>query len=183
MASSKTSTGLLDTRRRTRSIRLGGRSIDGLVATLDTVEGKAAIPALEVVAWVNDSRVLPSALRLTTDADAETRSLAAAVLGAVGGAVALERLAELLKDPDADVRAEAARGLGRLGEWPVGPALALRLGDRSWRVRREAGIALRSIGAPGLLLLRRALGADDPFAVDMARQALDLRELDGVVSS
>ena len=164
-------------------IRLGVRSIDGLVAALEGASGRDAIHALEVAASVNDTRVLPSALRLTTDADAETRSLAAVVLGSVGGVDALGRLAQLLDDPDADVRAEAARGLGRLGEWPVGTALAERLGDRSWRVRREAGIALRSIGAPGLLLLRRALGADDPFAVDMAHQALDLRELDDVGAS
>jgi hypothetical protein len=60
--------------------------------------------------------------------------------------------------------------------WQAGPKLADCMRDRTWRVRREAALALRSIGAPGALFLRRALKSDDPFAADMAQQVMDLPE-------
>jgi hypothetical protein len=41
-------------------------------------------------------------------------------------------------------------------------------------VRREAGLALRALGAPGVLFLRRYLTDNDHFAVEMARQVRDL---------
>ncbi|HEX3534764.1 MAG TPA: hypothetical protein VHT23_11120, partial [Gemmatimonadaceae bacterium] len=52
--------------------------------------------------------------------------------------------------------------------------LAEALQDRTWRVRRDAGLALRALGAPGALFLRRALKGDDAFAADMSQQVLDL---------
>jgi hypothetical protein len=58
--------------------------------------------------------------------------------------------------------------------WKAASLLASRLRDSAWRVRRAAGLALRSIGAPGTLFLRRALKGDDAFAADMAQQVLDL---------
>ena len=60
--------------------------------------------------------------------------------------------------------------------WQAGTLLAERLRDERWRVRREAGLALRALGAPGTLFLRRALKGDDRFAADMAQQVLDLPE-------
>ncbi|MPZ74334.1 MAG: hypothetical protein GEU74_14105, partial [Nitriliruptorales bacterium] len=81
-----------------------------------------------------------------------------------------------LDDPDAAVRAAAVEGLGSLGHWPSAPSLSDRLGDPAWPVRRAAGLALRRLGGTGRLYLRRALQADDQFAVDMARQVLDLPE-------
>ena len=66
--------------------------------------------------------------------------------------------------------------LGRIGHWPAAPALAKRLQDPAWLVRRNAALALRSLGAPGELLLGRALREDDRFARDIARQTLDLPE-------
>jgi hypothetical protein len=41
-------------------------------------------------------------------------------------------------------------------------------------VRQRAGLALKAIGAPGIITLRQALEDPDPFARDMARQVLDL---------
>jgi hypothetical protein len=61
-----------------------------------------------------------------------------------------------------------------MGHWPAGPAVARLLRDRAWEVRRASGLALRRLGSPGQLLLRRALTDADPFAADMARQVLDL---------
>jgi HEAT repeat protein len=58
--------------------------------------------------------------------------------------------------------------------WQAASQLADRLRDQAWRVRRAAGLALRSIGAPGALFLRRALKGEDAFAADMAQQVIDL---------
>jgi len=52
--------------------------------------------------------------------------------------------------------------------------VSLLLRDQAWVVRREAALALRAMGAPGTLLLRRALTSDDRFAADMAKQVLGL---------
>jgi HEAT repeat protein len=83
-------------------------------------------------------------------------------------------LTELLKDSDSRVRAAAANGLGRMQHWPAASQLAESLRDATWHVRRDAALALRAIGAPGTLFLRRALKGDDAFAADMAQQILDL---------
>jgi len=70
----------------------------------------------------------------------------------------------------------AARGLGRMQHWQAASQLAEGLRDSAWHVRRDAGLALRSIGAPGALFLRRSLNSDDRFAADMAQLVLDLPE-------
>jgi hypothetical protein len=58
--------------------------------------------------------------------------------------------------------------------WQAGSLLSECLRDSSWRVRKESALALRAIGAPGALFLRRALKGGDRFAADMAQQVLDL---------
>ena len=73
-----------------------------------------------------------------------------------------------------EVRAAAAQALGKLRHWPAAAALAALLRDRAWEVRRAAGFALRALGAPGLLFLRRSLQDTDRYAADMARHVLGL---------
>ena len=158
-------------------IRLGPDASPALAHELSSAHGVEAVPLLEVAGAINDPRLLPEALGLLSDDDSLARALAARLLGSLGGAEAIDEMEELLDDSDPAVRAAAAHGLGQLGYWPVGSRLAARLEDRSWDVRRSAGLALRSIGAPGVLLLRRATGSTDPFAADMARQVLDLGEI------
>lgn len=80
----------------------------------------------------------------------------------------------MLSDPVPEVRAAAARGLGRMRHWQAASSLATGLRDPAWRVRRESGLALRAVGAPGVLLLRRAVKGTDAFAADMAQLVLDL---------
>lgn len=130
--------------------------------------------ALEVAAGIADARFLGPALEHCRSSDARIRSLAAALAGSIGGSPATDALTELLRDPDLTVRAAAARGLGKLGHWPAAGALAERLSDSSWDVRKAAALGLRALGAPGTLLLRRALADRDRFASDMARQVLEL---------
>ena len=155
-------------------IRLGPVAAPAVAEDLSRATGADAVALLEIAGAINDPRLLPGALHLVSDEHPRTRELAARLLGSLGGADAIEELVDLLDDPDSGVRSASAHGLGQLGYWPVGSRLAARLEDRSWDVRRSAGLALRSIGAPGVLLLRRATGSGDPFAADMARQVLDL---------
>jgi HEAT repeat protein len=103
-----------------------------------------------------------------------TRARAAALTGAIGGRAAVETLVRLLHDPAAEVRASAAHALGKLEHWPAAASLAALLRDPAWDVRRAAALALRAMGAPGLLLLRRSTSDEDRFARDIARQALEL---------
>jgi HEAT repeat protein len=102
------------------------------------------------------------------------RALAIDVVGRTGGADAVERLTALLADPAPAPRAAAARALGHLGHWPAAGRLRELLRDPAWDVRRAAGVALHALGAPGALLLRRALLDEDRFAADMARQILQV---------
>jgi HEAT repeat protein len=95
----------------------------------------------------------------------------------------VQALLDLLADEVPEVRAAAAHALGKLGHWPAVSHLAPLLRDRVWIVRRAAGLALLALGAPGLLYLRRYLSDTDPFAADMAQQALDLPSTVGLETS
>jgi HEAT repeat protein len=99
--------------------------------------------------------------------------LVAELAGTTGVEQSTEVLLQMLSDGAPVVRAAAAQGLGRLGYWPAVQALRLALADSAWLVRQSAALALRSLGAPGLLLLRAALEDPDRFARDMAGQVLD----------
>ncbi len=155
-------------------IRMGPAVSVPLLEFLENGRGPALAPALRVAAGVADARFLPAALWLCTHGHPGVRARAAELVGAAGGATGVDVLTGLLADNEAGVREAAVRSLGAMGHWPAGPAVARLLGDRAWEVRRAAGLALRGLGGPGQLLLRRALADADPFAADMARQVLDL---------
>jgi HEAT repeat protein len=155
-------------------LRMGGVVAGPLATFLERNSGRAAEAGLRVAESLAEPSFGPAALRLSRTRDVGVRIAAAKLLGAVGEAAGAERLIELLGDDDSSVRAAAAQGLGRMQHWKAASLLASRLRDSAWRVRRAAGLALRSIGAPGVLFLRRALKGDDAFAADMAQQVLDL---------
>jgi HEAT repeats len=155
-------------------LRMGSIIADPLATFLETHSGLPAESGLRVAESLAEPRFLPAALRHSTSEKIGVRTAAANLLGAIGGAESAARLIELLKDPDSVVRAAAAHSLGRMQHWPAASQLAECLQDRTWRVRRDAGLALRALGAPGALFLRRALKGNDPFAADMSQQVLDL---------
>jgi len=155
-------------------LRMGGIVAGPLATFLETHTGRAAEAGLRVAESLAEPSFGPAALRLSRVDDVGVRIAAAKLLGAVGGAAAAERLMELLDDADSSVKAAAAQSLGRMQHWQAAALLAHRLRDSAWKVRRAAGLALRSIGAPGVLFLRRTLKEDDAFAADMAQQVLDL---------
>ena len=155
-------------------LRMGSTIADPLASFLETHSGLPAESGLRVAESLAEPRFLPAALRHSASEGVGVRTAAANLLGAIGGAESAARLTELLEDPDSLVRAAAAHGLGRMQHWPAASQLARCLQDSTWRVRRDAGLALRALGAPGALFLRRALKGNDPFAADMSQQVLDL---------
>lgn len=155
-------------------IRSGGLAIDPLV---EAIGAGAGPQALEVAARIGAPGLVPAAVLRLSDPDPRVRLWVERLLGAVGGEDAVAGLLDGLGDQHPDVRAAAAIGLGRLGHWPAAARLSERLGDPAWIVRRDAALALRALGAPGELMLRRALRSDDGFAIDIARQTLDLPEV------
>jgi hypothetical protein len=157
-------------------LRVGTLAAEPLSKFLETHTGVAAAAGLKVAEAVASPIFRPAALRHSEDGDVNVRVAAANLLGAIADAPAAERLTALLRDPDSNVRAAAARGLGRMQHWQSASQLAESLRDRTWKVRRDAALALRSIGAPGALFLRRALKGEDAFAADMAQLTLDLPE-------
>lgn len=155
-------------------LRMGGIVAEPLAAFLETHSGLAAESGLRVAEALAGTGFRPAALRLSASDEPGVRIAAANLLGAIGDATSAERLAELLKDPNSRARAAAAHGLGRMRHWQAASQLAECLRDSAWHVRREGGLALRAIGAPGTLFLRRALKGDDKFAADMAQLVIDL---------
>jgi HEAT repeat protein len=155
-------------------LRLGPAASELLREFLATASGAAAAAGLEVAAALRDPRLLEPAFRLLDADDPTVRCRAIDAIGALGGERAAYALIARLDDPAAEVRAAAARALGHGRHWIAGAKLAGALRDRSWEVRRQAGLALRRLGAPGELLLRRMLADEDRFAGHMARLMLDL---------
>src|SRR5262249_14570611 len=76
-----------------------------------------------------------------------------------------------LRSADARVRQRAVQAVGRLQDSTSVPALLPLLSDR--RVRTETVFALGQIGhRSARAALEKALGADDPWTVDLAVEAL-----------
>ena len=154
-------------------LRIGRPAVEPLADHLSTRSGAGAEGGLAVAVALADPRLMGGGLRLVGDPHPPTRALAAALVGSLGGAEAAQALVALLRDPEPRVRAAAAKGVATIGHWPAAPALVELLRDPAWAVRRQAALALRALGAPGLLLLRRALTNSDRFARDMAQTVLD----------
>jgi hypothetical protein len=157
-------------------LRMGTFVAEPLVSFLETQEGPPAASGLEIAEALASTRFRPAALRLSQSEDIPVRIAAANLLGAIGDEPSATQLTSLLKDSESKVRAAAAHGLGRMQHWQAASQLAEAMRDRTWRVRREAALALRAIGAPGALFLRKALKGDDAFASDMAQLVMDLPE-------
>ncbi len=155
-------------------LRMGTIVVDPLVRFLATHSGEPAESGLRVAEALAGPRFLPAGVRFSSSNDPALRTNAANLLGAIGDVSAASRLIQMLSDSHSDVRAAAARGLGRMRHWQAASDLAKSLCDSAWRVRRESALALRAVGAPGVLLLRRALKGSDAFAADMAQLILDL---------
>ena len=155
-------------------LHLGPVVVEPLLQVLSLPTGPQVETALVVAVDLADARFVSPALTLCRSATPGVRALAATLLATLGGREGVEMLTALLDDDVPEVRAAAAQALGKLRHWPAAAALAALLRDRAWEVRRAAGFALRALGAPGLLFLRRSLQDTDRYAADMARHVLGL---------
>lgn len=104
----------------------------------------------------------------------EVRIAACRALGRLGAGDATAGLTLALNDEAWPVRALAAQALGRLRAVDAVEALAERVSDRSWWVRHHAAYALANVGSEGRdALCELIVRSEDPFAREMAREALD----------
>ena len=139
--------------------RLGPGTIGAVRGHLASPSSGLRAAALQVAIRMPDPILLPRTLELAGDGDPRVRALAAELLAKLGGELASSQLVVLLSDDQSRVRRAACEGLGILGDVTTGPRLAQLLDDPVWEVRNHAARALRGLGAPGELLLRRALRA------------------------
>jgi HEAT repeat protein len=155
-------------------LRLGNDVVEPLAMFLESRDGPAIEPAIRVASATPHPRFLAAAIRHSGSDRPAVRVRAMNLLGSIGGSEVARLLVEHLEDGSSDVRAAALRALGRIGHWPRAPEMADRMRDTSWDVRRAAGLALRDLGSPGILMLRRMTSDANSFAADMAMQVLDL---------
>jgi len=154
-------------------LRMGYPASEPLREALNSSRTSNLVGVLEVAIGLASPQFLTPALGLCSYKEPTVRTLAAKLLGALGGGEAAKVLTGMLSDQDPQVRQAAAAALGNLGHWPAATAVAGLLRDPVWGVRREAGLALRSFGAPGHLILRRSLSDEWAPAAEMAKQVLD----------
>lgn len=154
--------------------RMGNRVGVLLGENLPDASTASRTAALRVAARFADARFLGVSLELTMDPDPLVRARSATLLAAITGPLAEQELVRLIDDESEVVRVAAVRGLGQFQSWKLAPDVARLLHDSAWEVRRAAALALRQIGPGGRLFLRRALHDEDAFAVDIARQVLDV---------
>jgi HEAT repeat protein len=164
--------------------RLGQQwAVDSLLEALrklDEVGERRAAPRVGVaraLGMAGDPRAEPALVALLRDGSLEERISAARALGEIGGRRARKELERALQDDAWPLRAQAAKALGKIGIQRAVPALEVVLDDRAWWVRANAAAALRALGAPGRAALVRALGHEDAYARDRAREALAMDRL------
>ena len=159
-------------------LRMGERVVVPLAEYLVLREGPAVLAGLRVAAATGDRRFLTLALHFSLDpaADGEAAAASAELLAAIGGSEAAERLIAMLDHESERAQLAAIRGLGRMRHWPAANRLSAMLGHPRWKLRHAAALALRAIGAPGVLLLRRARAGESPTGAEIARLVLDLPE-------
>lgn len=154
--------------------RMGTVVVQPLIEFAATEGGTVAEYAMAVAAVMRHESFSEVASSLIRADSATMRALAVKVLGSVGGLKNTGLLLGQLDDSAVRVQVAAAHALGCLRYWQAAPHLARLLTSPQWDVRAAAARALRELGAPGWLFLRRAQRSPDAFAVDMARHVLDL---------
>jgi hypothetical protein len=130
--------------------------------------------AIEVLGLARHAPAAEAIKRRLQDPEVEVRVAAARALGRLAVIEATAALIEALEDEAWPVRAQAARALGRIRAPLALRELPPRLTDPAWWVRRHAAYALIEFGEEGAAELRLiAGGSPDPYARDMAREALE----------
>ena len=156
----------------------GRQALPDLVAALlrgtgDAEMDRALIETLGLARAGDARRAIERRLQ---EGDAEQRIAAARALGRLRAEDCVTTLMGALQDEVWQVRAQAAWALGRTRSGIALLVLPARLTDPAWWVRRHAAYAMRDLGPEGRRELELiAHGSPDPYARDMAREALEDR--------
>ena len=150
--------------------RHGDAAIDALIDRAKVAPEDRLIVA-ELLGLIPAPRAIDPLVEWLSDDDASLRGAALQSLGAIGlDDRTYYYTLRALGDGSADVRAAAARALGRSRRADGSPYLEPLLDDQ-WQVAAQAASALRQLGSPGQLALRRR-AAEESQAGDLARQML-----------
>jgi len=137
---------------------------------------------LEVLSNMGAREALPFAAEHLGHPDAEVRSKALKVIGAVGTALTepdMETVRGCLDDPVWFVRLQAAKALGILKCLEAEDALAERLLDGNWQVRNAAAMALAGIDHRALEIFLRTLESTDDYAKESICEEIEKTEYVG----
>lgn len=151
-----------------------GRAL--LVAALDRADAPIAheaalLDALGVTRCRSARGAIEARLR---SGRVDARVAAARALGRLAMGESIPALMQALGDEAWPVRAQSAWALGRLRAAPAVERLTECVTDRAWWVRHHAAYALAALGAEGRDALCELIArSPDPFAREMAREALD----------
>jgi len=157
--------------------RMGAAAVRPLDRYIGSQTGPALERAMGVAASLGHEEFSGLAGKLVDHGSPVIRRLALDTLARSGNLQSVPLVLKRLHDAEAPVRQAAVRTLGHLHCWQAAPAIGCLLADPVWAVRQETGAVLRSLGAPGILVLRRALTNPDRFVADMARHILGLPSL------
>lgn len=117
--------------------------------------------------------VVPAMKKALLDKSWQVREEAAATLGKLLAADAVDDLIAAMADPYWQVRIKAARSLGRIRSKSALPALIDALGHEISNLRKEAAVALGEVGdVAAIPALEKALDDSDPDVRKLARLAL-----------
>lgn len=162
--------------------RFGADAVPALVAELRNLECEARrMWAADILGKVADPRAALPLVESLGDVSPEVRAKAAAGLGRLREARAVDRLLEvLLSDPIPFVRTRVAQALGAIGHPKVIDYLIHGLKDAEWWVRVRAVEALEQLGEIAADALIVALEDDDE---EVRRRAAVALERTGYVQS
>lgn len=148
----------------------GRADLGALFDLLATAPEELAKDVVRALGRRPDVAVTLGARRLGTD-PVEARPWIARLLGALGGAEAIDALLAALEDPDERTRRAAARALGNMQDARIEPALVARL-DRG-PSPAEARVLSAALGKVGGEAARERLGAlaEDPELAKAAGRA------------
>lgn len=156
-------------------LMFGEAAVRPLIAELRNLESDTRrMWAADMLGRIADARAATPLIDSLGDVNPEVRAKAAAGLGAMRDARAVDRLLELLlSDPIPFVRTRVAHALGAIGHPRVIDHLVHGLGDAEWWVRIRAVEALEQLGAPAAGALLVALEDEDSEVRRRAGMALE----------
>ena len=142
----------------------------------DQVDVQVLQMVLELLGFLRVREATEEIAHYLTSDELELRIAAAKALGDLADPETGEALLPLLRDHCWEVRAQAAKAFAHLQMDSAIPPLSECLRDRNWWVRFNAAHTLRVSGNDGVDALERALKGKDPFARDIAREALESKQ-------